>query len=138
MRAFIRFNRGIMRSPLPVRLWLMLLVAANLGAPLFFLDHLEAQVVLVCFMASVALMTILTGLTGFTRLLSVGHIFWVPMLFWLWNRLDQIPDQDAFGIWIRVLMTANFVSLLLDTVEVIRYIRGEREETVQGLPTQRP
>ncbi len=136
MRAFIRFNRGVIRSPLPVRLWLMLLVAANLGAPLFFLDHLEAQVVLVCFMASVALMTILTGLTGFTRLLSVGHIFWVPMLFWLWNRLDQIPAQDAFGIWIRVLMTANLVSLLLDTVEVIRYIRGEREETVQGLPAQ--
>ena len=136
MRAFIRFNQGVMRSPLPVRLWLMLLVAANLGAPLFFLDHVEAQVVLVALMASVALMTILTGLTGFTRLLSVGHIFWVPMLFWLWNRLDQISAQDAFGIWIRVLMTANFVSLLLDTVEVIRYIRGEREETVQGLPAR--
>ncbi len=85
MRAFIRFNRGVMRSPLPVRLWLMLLVAANLGAPLFLLDHLEAQVVLACFLASAAFMTILTGLTGFTRLLSVGHIFWVPMLFWLWN-----------------------------------------------------
>ena len=136
MRAFIRFNRGVMRAPLPVRLWLMLLVAANLGAPLFFLDHLEAQVVLACFVASVALMTILTGLTGFTRLLSVGHIFWVPMLFGLWNRLDQIPAQDAFGMWIRVLITANLVSLLLDTVEVVRYIRGEREETVQGLPAQ--
>ena len=136
MRAFIRFNQGVMRSPLPVRLWLLLLVAANLGAPLFFLDHLDAQVVLVCFMASVALMTILTGLTGFTRLLSVGHIFWVPMLFWLWNRLDQIPAQNTFGIWIRVLITANLVSLLLDTVGVIRYIRGEREETVQSLRTQ--
>ena len=50
--------------------------------------------------------------------------------------MDQIPAQDAFGIWIRALMTANLVSLLLDTVEVIRYIRGEREETVQGLPAQ--
>ena len=136
MRAFIRFNQGVMRSPLLVRLWLMLLVAANLGAPLFFLGRLEAQVVLACFLASAALMTILTDLTGFTRLLSVGHIFWVPLLFWLWDRLDQIPAQDAFGIWIRVLMTANFVSLVLDIVEVIRYIRGEREETVQGLPAR--
>ncbi len=137
MRAFIKFNLGLIRSPLPVRLWLMLLLAANLGT-LFFLDHVEAQVTLVALVASMALMTILTGLTGFTRLLSVGHIFWVPMLFWLWNRLDQIPAQDAFGMWIRVLMTANLVSLLLDTVEVIRYIRGEREETVQGLPDQLP
>ena len=35
------------------------------------------------------------------------------MAFWLWNRLGQIPAQDAFGIWIRVLMAANLVSLLL-------------------------
>ncbi len=131
MRAFIKFNLGLIRSPLPVRLWLILLLAANLGT-LFFLNHVEAQVALVALMASMVAMTILTGLTGFTRLLSVGHIFWVPMLFWLWNRLDQIPAQDAFGMWIRVLITANLVSLLLDTVEVIRYIRGEREETVQG------
>ena len=30
-------------------------------------------------------------------------------------------------------MTANFVSLVLDVVEVSRYVRGEREPTVPGL-----
>ena len=136
MRAFIKFNQGLMRSPLPVRLWLMLLVAANLGAPLFFLDRVEAQVVLAVLLASMALMTLLTAISGFTRLLGMGHILWVPMLFWLWSRLDQIPAHDVFGVWIRVLMTLDAVSLLIDAVDVTRYIRGERQETVKGLPAQ--
>ncbi len=134
MKSFVKFNLGVMRSPLHVRLWLMLLVAANMAAPLFFLLRTEAQVVLAALAASMALMTVLTGLTGFTRLLSVGHILWIPMIGWLWGRLDQIPADDVFGIWIRVLMMLNGISLVLDTVEVVRYIKGDREELVEGLP----
>ena len=80
------------------------------------------------------LMTVLTARTGFTRLLSAGHVFWIPMIGWLWGRLDQIPADDVFGIWIRVLMALNSISLVLDTVEVVRYIKGDREELVEGLP----
>ena len=134
MKSFIKFNLGLMRSPLHVRLWLVLLVAANMAAPLFFFHRTEARIVLAALAASMALMTVLTGLTGFTRLLSVGHIFWIPMIGWLWGRLDQIPADDVFGIWIRVLIALNSVSLVLDTIEVVRYIKGDREELVEGLP----
>ena len=75
MRAFIKFNRGVMKMPMLVRLWLMLLVALNLVVPLFSLDRLEAQVVVVTFVASVMLMTVLTASLGFNRLLGLGHIF---------------------------------------------------------------
>ncbi len=34
MRAFIKFNRGVMKMPMLVRLWLMLLVALNTERPL--------------------------------------------------------------------------------------------------------
>ena len=47
MRAFLKFNKGILRMPLPWRLWMVLLVALNLVLPLFFFDRLEAQLVLV-------------------------------------------------------------------------------------------
>ncbi len=51
-----------------------------------------------------------------------------------------VPEESFCAsdrkIRVQVLMAADFVSLLLDTVEVIRCIRGEREETVQGLRTQ--
>ena len=75
MNAFIKFNKGVMRAPIYVRLWLMLLVFSNLIVPLFYLHRVEAQVVLGAFLASVILMTGLTGLSGFTRLIGLGHIF---------------------------------------------------------------
>ena len=133
MKSFIKFNLGVMRSPLRVRLWMMLGVAANLAAPLFFLDRTEAQVVLLAFVAGFAVMTLLTGLAGFTRLLGMGHVFWIPMIIWFWTRLDQIPSDDAFGVWIRVLIAYNTISLLIDAVDVVRYLAGDREETVKNL-----
>lgn len=130
MRAFIKFNRGMMMMPVHWQLWLALLVTFNLVLPLIFLSHLEAQVVVATLMASMILMTGLTALSGFTRLLGLGHILWVPLLYFLWMRLEQNPAEDFFGLWIRVLMIVNATSLLIDTIDVGRYIAGDRSETV--------
>ncbi len=133
MNAFIKFNKRVMRGPIYVRLWLMLLIFSNLVVPLFYLRRVEAQVVLGAFLASVILMTALTGLSGFTRLIGLGHIFWLPLLYFLWTRLDQIPSDEVFGGWIRVLIGLNAISLVIDGVDVLRYIAGDRAETVKGL-----
>ncbi len=134
MRAFIKFNKGMMRMPIHWQLWIMLLVTFNLIIPLFFLDRLEAQVVVGAIVASMILMTVLTAISGFTRLLGLGHIFWVPLLYFLWMRLEQNPADDFFGIWMRGLMLVNAVSLIIDTVDVGRYIAGDRKETVEVSP----
>ena len=133
MNAFVKFNKGMLRMPIHWQLWLMVLVAANMVGPLFFLHHLEAQVVLGTILASMTLMTWLTGRFGFTRIIGLGHILWVPMLAFLFARLGDIPAGDAFGIWIRALIVLNSVSLVIDAVDVIRYIAGDRAETVAGL-----
>ena len=78
-------------------------------------------------------MVLLTGLSGYTRLISMGHVFWIPMIIWFWTRLDQIPSDDAFGVWIRLLIAVNMISLLIDAVKVVRYLKGERAETVKNL-----
>ncbi len=134
MRAFIKFNKGMMRMPIHWQLWIMLLVTFNLIIPLFFLDRLEAQVVVGAIVASMILMTVLTAISGFTRLLGLGHIFWVPLLYFLWMRLEQNPADDFFGIWMRGLMLLNAVSLIIDTVDVGRYLAGDRKETVEVSP----
>jgi hypothetical protein len=128
VRAFVEFNKGLMGMPLPWQLWLMLLLVANLVVPLFFLDRLAAQVVVAAFLASMVLMTVLTAVSGFTRLLGLGHIPWIPLLYFLWGRIDQIPADDFFGVWIRGLIMLNAVSLLIDAVDVGRYISGGRTE----------
>ena len=133
MNAFIKFNKGILKMPIYARLWLILLITINMVMPFFFLDRVEAWAVLAALLASMMLMTILTAYAGFTRLLGLGHIFWFPLFYFLWNRLDQIPTDDFFGIWVRALMAINAASLVIDSIDVIRYIAGDREETVKGL-----
>ncbi len=133
MHAFIKFNKGMLKLPLHWQLWLAVLVAANLVVPFFYLQRLEAQVVLGTILASMALMTLLTARFGFTRILGLGHILWVPMLVFLLARLGDIPVGDAYGIWIRALIVLNSVSLVIDAADVIRYLAGDRGETVAGL-----
>ncbi len=113
--------------------WLLALISANLIAPLFFLGRLEAQVVIAALVLSMVLMTILTGRFGFSRILGLGHIWWVPLLGFLWSRLADVPPTDAFGLWLRAVMALNVTSLIIDTVDVVRFLAGERAETVDGL-----
>ncbi len=137
MGAFIKFNKGMMKIPIHWRLWLALLVIVNFVIPLFFLNRLEAQVVAGTLLASVILMTGLTARGGYTRLLGLGHIFWIPLLYFLWMRLEQNPADDFFGLWLRVLMILNAASLIIDVIDVGRYIAGDRSETVETLSETR-
>ncbi len=81
MNAFLRFNKGVQKLPVGVQLWVLLLLVANFLIPLLLLPRLEAIVVLVTFFASFGLMVLITGLSGFTRLLGLGHILWIPLIF---------------------------------------------------------
>ena len=133
MGSFIKFNKGMLKQRIHVKLWLLLLLAANLIVPLFYLQRLEAQVVLTVFLASFAFTVVITAYAGYSRLLGLGHVFWFPLLYFLWTRLDQSPEGDFFGLWIRALMVLNATSLIIDVVDVVRYIAGDRQETVPNL-----
>jgi len=136
LSAFLKFNKGIMMMSLAAQLWVGLLVAANMIAPLFFLRHAEAQIVLGVFVISGALMMILTALSGFTKLLGLGHILWFPLLGYLWFQLNQLPADSTFGLWVRALIVINAISLVLDTVDVIRFLAGNRVDAVSELLCQ--
>ncbi len=107
MKAMIGFTKGLMSIPMPWRVWLGLLVAVNVAGPIYFFESLEAKVVLAAFLASVALMTAIFASKGFVRLLGIGHIVWVPMVPWLWTRLDQVGPGDPLGYWIIAVMIMN-------------------------------
>ncbi len=133
MQGFIKFNKGVLRMSWPVKIWLLVLVAANAVAPLFFLQRLEAQAVFAAMMIGAMLMSLLTARFGFSRILGLGHILWIPLLGWPAFRLGQIPADDAFGLWIRGVIVVNALSLVIDGVDVFRYAAGDRKELVTGL-----
>ena len=95
MQAFIKFNKGMLTMPIHWQLWLLLLVSMNLVVPLFFLDRVEALLVIGALLLSMTLMTVLKGRFGFIRMLGLGHILWVPLLVFLSTRLDTIPSTGS-------------------------------------------
>ncbi|NQV25851.1 MAG: hypothetical protein HQ518_15945 [Rhodopirellula sp.] len=130
MKAFVRFNQGILKMPFHWKVWLMCLMAANAVIPMFFIQYLEAQIVLATFMASAGIMTVLTGRFGFSRILGLGHVLWIPLLIFIATRLDDWPSDTSLGQWMRCLAVVNLLSLMIDVTDIIRYLRGDREETV--------
>ncbi len=133
MTAFIKFNKGMLKLPLPVQLWVLPQVVLNGMFPLVYLARAESKMIFLTFLVSFMSMVLITAVTGFTRLLGLGHVFWIPLLLVLWRRLDQIPADDLFGLWIRSLIVLNAASLVLDVIDVTRHIKGNRSEMVVGL-----
>ena len=128
LRAFITFNLGLLKMPPGVKVWLLALIAANMIVPAFFIATREAKIVILTMLGSMMLMTALTAWGGFTRLLGLGHILWIPLLVYLWRSLQGYPIDTGMGLWLRVLMVLNTISLGIDTVDIVRYLRGDRGE----------
>ena len=90
----------------------------------------EGKVVLGAMVFGAFLQTAIFSVKGFVRLLGIGHIAWVPMVAWLWTRLELAPPTSLFRYWLLAVIVLASLSLLIDVADVIRYLRGERDPTV--------
>src|SRR5215831_4617328 len=115
---FLRFR------PVP-RLWCVWLVGVNVAC-LLFITHSEAQVVLAVTAIAVAGQTLIYQRIGFTRILGTTHILWVPMFGWMATRIDAIANEPSLAYWLVALFVTNLVSMVVDTIDAIRFLRGER------------
>ena len=130
-RMFGNFHSKFFKLPTPVIAWMGVLAAANGIAPVFFLGRSEAWVVLVIFLVSAGMMMTVAEVIGFTRLIGgVGHVLWYPLLLFLWTRMGGYPAAEPYGAWIRLVMALNAASLVMDAVDLVRYLKGERGEVV--------
>ena len=127
MSAMFDFPRTMMTFPKPWVGWVMLLMITNMVIPLFYLGTPEGKVVLGAFVLAALFQTAIFSAKGFVRLLGIGHIAWVPMVVWLWTRLDLAPAGSFFRYWLLATLVVVSLSLLIDAVDVIRYLRGERD-----------
>jgi hypothetical protein len=110
--------------PVP-RLWCVWLVGVN-AACLLFITHIEAQAMLTVTVIAVAAQTLIYQRTGFTRILGATHILWVPMFVWMAMRLDTITSEPGLANWLLLLLVTNLVSMVVDTIDAVRFIQGER------------
>ncbi len=119
--------KTMMLLPKPGLAWMGLLIGVNIVVPLYFIQTIEAKVVLAAMICGLLIMTALFGAQGFVRLLGIGHIAWVPMIPWLIMRLDNTSFESFFGYWLAAIIVLNFLSLIIDGIDVLRYIKGERK-----------
>lgn len=133
MRSFLRFNQGLLGMPLRLQLWVGMLIGANIIAPLFFLEHVEAQVALAAGLLGMALMSALTGRFGFSRIVGLGHVAWVPLLVFLAGSVAEVPAATGFGLWLRTVIVLDAISLVFDAADAIRFWRGDHAEMVADL-----
>ncbi len=89
-----------------------------------YIGTLEGQVVLAALMAGAVTQASMFSRLGFVRLLGVGHVYWLPMLPWLWTRLGS--TSCLFEYWLMAVIALDGVALVIDVADVARYARGER------------
>ena len=125
MKPLVDFLRNIFKMPMIWWPWMAGLPLINLSS-IFFLPRAEAWVVLGTGLLAATIMTVLHAKLGYVRLVGVGHFVWIPMLIWLVFRLNHIPGGTLFHGWILTLIAMDTVSLLIDVVDLVRYLRGDR------------
>ncbi|WP_170425270.1 hypothetical protein [Ruegeria arenilitoris] len=107
------------------RVWCVWLVAVN-AACLYFITHIEGQVVLAVTGLAVALQTLIYQRKGFVRILGSAHIMWIPMFAWMAARMDTISLDPQLSTWLLLLLATNLVSFIVDVIDTVRYVSGER------------
>ena len=107
------------------RVWCVWLVGVNLAC-LYFITHIEAQIVLAATAIAVVAQTLIYQRIGFTRILGSTHALWIPMFIWMATRIDTIMGDPALANWLVLLFATNMVSLVVDTIDAVRFLRGER------------
>jgi hypothetical protein len=119
------FGVVFLRFRLVPRLWCVWLVGVNVAC-LWFIMHIEAQVVLAVTAIAVGSQTLIYQRIGFTRILGSTHILWVPMFAWMATRIDAIVADPVLANWLVLLFVTNMVSLVVDAIDAVRFLCGER------------
>lgn len=125
----LRFVKHILAMPFCWQLWVAALFATNMGA-VVFLPRLEAWIVLGGLCLGALFQNLIFARLGFVRLLGLGHVHWFVMLGWLLSRLDLISGEPWFYRWVVAVTLFCGISLVIDTIDVLRYLRGERAPTM--------
>jgi hypothetical protein len=123
------FIKGLATLRKPWRVWLVLLGFVNMSA-VFFLDTLEGKLVLAGIVAGAVFQMSIFAAKGYVRLLGIGHILWLPLVVWLGTRIGDIGTDSIFGKWVLAVIVVDGISLVIDAVDVGRYLAGDRTPAI--------
>ncbi|MEX2367301.1 MAG: hypothetical protein WD601_11915 [Pseudohongiellaceae bacterium] len=127
-------NEALAMEPAWLQAWVFLLVITHLAAVLFLARRADGRwsvryeplAILVSFLLAGAMMTWLYGQVGYVRLLGLPHlIFWTPVWLWVAIRYRSLGPNSLFGKYLLAYLFIAGLSLVIDAVDVIRYLLGD-------------
>lgn len=127
---------AIATEPVWLQAWVLTLVLTHLIAIVFVVtrEHgnwrmrLEPIAILASFVIAGAFMSWLYEAVGYVRLLGVAHlVFWTPAFVWIFVRRRAVGTHSIFGKYLLVYLAIAGVSLVVDVVDVVRYLIGDGE-----------
>ena len=115
----------ILALPIGWRLWVLWLMTIN-TACIFYLSQRPAKIVGIVWLGNIATMMTMYWLFGYVRLLGLSHvIWWTPLFIWLIPFAFRARASGSYGIWLGLLILSDVTSLLIDYIDVIRYVLGD-------------
>ena len=126
MRNPFMFFVELARQPIWIPTWVAALMIVNLVSAAFWHEPL-AKVILLVFMISAAAMMGIYYKFGFEKVLGLGHVLWLPLLFF---AVAAMPGAGSgFRLYLVVWSIFTVVSLVFDTVDVWKYFSGNHRSS---------
>lgn len=127
MNATVGLTKRIMAMPYPWNIWVALLGFANVLGGLVFWNTVHGKSAIAAMAVAFVVMVAIYARFGFVRLLGLGHIVaWIPLLLLFFRSVIVYEPGSLFYNWLLVVLFLNGASLVIDIVDVIRYLNGER------------
>ncbi len=117
------FFLELVRQPVWIPLWVSFLMLVNMASVAFWSEPL-AKVIFITFMVSATLMMGLYACLGFTKILGLGHILWIPLLIYV---LIRIPHANfGFRSYLVVFSISVAASLAFDIADVYQFFKHRK------------
>lgn len=117
------FFSDLLKRPLHEVVWVFYMMLINMAALIFWEEFL-AKIIVVTFLLSSMLMMGLYSKFGFTKILGLGHILWLPLIVYMFAVLGE--TAGLFYQYLVVLAITILISLVIDTFDVWSYFREKR------------
>ena len=117
----------MLSQPVWVATWIGIMVGIHIAAIPFAFKDRRPRIMVIVMILNAIFMSALFNRYGYTRILGLSHvIFWTPLLAYLWKTRNANPDRIRLRRFNRFSMAVIFISLIIDYVDVIRYVLGDR------------
>lgn len=123
-------------EPFWLQTWVMTMVLVHMAGLLFVVAReqqrwrlrLEPLAILASFLVAAIIMSWMYDRVGYVRLLGLAHLMaWTPVYVWIFLRRQRFPWATVYGKYIYLYLLVAGISLVVDAVDVIRYLAGDGE-----------